>query len=621
LSLGGGVALGLLSDPFMTTTTPLRLRCALGLAILFVAAQGCNGSSGEAYGDAELELGANDPLGDLPHLCDDLRSDPALVNDYRARGYNVVHMDAGGDGTDGPDIIFGTAQADRIFGRGGDDIICAGAGADFVDGGLGQDRIYGEAGADVLHGRAGGDWIHGGADDDEIYGDLLDDKLYGDDGNDLLVGGHGADFMDGGPGDDWLRGDTNGDAFIGGEGDDVASFMTARPSGHAERGSRTGVEVDITKGIAIGDGSDSLQGIERVVGSAFDDLVEGSVAFDGSYGDDQCSGSCSGRGPVPGLPFVFVDARPRDTGVVILGSKGHDDFTFEWVNGAVVVTANDGESLHAAAPCLPVQSNVVRCTPGAPLRYLMAWGDDGDDSLRMTDGFPRDFAAQLDGGDGDDRLFGADGDDLLFTGRSGQDVLHGGPADDALITETYRDEANTPLGGGRDELFGEDGDDQLVSDYPCGGHAYYGGSGFDIAGFARVGKRPIRATMGGKALLVGVCDPSSGTDIADDLEVLEGSTGDDVLIGSDRDDVIWGREGNDTLYGMDGNDVLDGDEGDDEIHGGRGRDVMSGAAGFDRIYAADGERDEVISCGENGGVLVTSDPIDPAALQCGGHGG
>jgi Ca2+-binding RTX toxin-like protein len=595
------------------------LRWFLVLGVFCELTQGCVVSPDDEYGSAADEIALDEDVGDLPNLCHGLRHDSGLLQKYKNRGYAVIHWSAGANGTNGPDIIFGTPNADHIFGRGGDDVICAGGGADFVDGGPGQDRIYGEAGNDVLHGRGAGDWIHGDAGDDEIYGDLLDDKLYGDAGNDLLIGGHGADHLYGGPGADWLRGDTNGDALSGGPGNDVASYMTARPSGHGSRGSRTGVFVDLEAGVAIGDGKDPLKGIERVVGSAFDDSVRGQSDFQGAYGNDQCSGSCTGRGAVPGLPFVFVDARPRDTGVIVLGSKGDDDLTFKWKNGKLSVKSNTGQVLHTTAPCYQLAPNFVSCPPGAPLKYLMAWGDDGNDTLEMTSGFPRELTAHLDGGEGDDLLLGADGEDVLFSGRSGKDRLFGGAGDDALISETYREDTHQAFGGGSDKLFGEAGDDQLVSDYPCGGHDYHGGPGFDIAGFARVGDRPIHARMSGKAILSGVCDLSAGTSIASDLEVLEGSKGNDVLIGDEHANVLWGRQGNDTLFGMGGDDVLAGHEGNDEIRGGSGRDTMRGGSGFDRIYAAAGsgnDVDAIISCGVGGGVVKSSEPGDPKPIQC-----
>jgi Ca2+-binding RTX toxin-like protein len=395
--------------------------------------------------------------------------------------------------------------------------------------------------------------------------------------------------MDGGPGDDWLRGDTNGDDFIGGPGDDVASFMTARPTGKSGKNAKTVVDIDLPKGRANGDGADEvLKGIEKVIGSPFDDSLVGAAdKLAPSHGNDLCNGSPCGYGASPALPFVFVDARPRDTGVIVLGGTDDDHLVFSRENGDVVVTETSGGVLHAGAHCTQIAPTVVKCQPKAPLKYLMAFGDDGNDELTIEDGFPRDFNAHLDGGDGDDDLFGADGEDVLFSGRSGVDRLDGGPGDDALISESYADDrgkSGKDYPGGADTLLGRGGNDQLVTDYPCGRHFYSGGPGVDIAGFARVGDRAIHAQLGGpvskkanfhgKAFLPGVCDVDLyGTHLEDDLEILEGSKGNDHLFGNDRDNIIWGRQGKDLLAGFGGTDVLLGHEGADQVHGGDGDDV------------------------------------------------
>lgn len=578
----------------------LRASRFLGwLGVVALAGAGCSAEPDAAFdeadGDREQAVG---DLGDDPGLCERLIAKRAQLGAKAEVGgklYDVIQGTAKDDqltGTSGPDLIFGGEGDDKIHAEGGDDIVCAGAGKDFVDGGLGQDRIYGGAGDDILHGGNAGDWIHGDDGDDEVYGDLLDDKLYGDEGADYLVGSHGVDHMHGGPGADWLRGDTNGDDFIGGEGEDTVSFMTARPTGKAGQNAKTVIDADLGKGVAQGDGADEiLQGIERVIGSPFADAFTGLGAGEvaPSYGADTCGAQACGNGAPPALPFVFVDARPRDTGVVVLGSAGSDSLRFQRIDGKVVVTETAGAAIHAGPHCAQTTASKVTCTPGAPLHYLMAWGGGGDDDLTLLAGFPRDFNAHLDGGPGDDDLVGADGEDVLFSGRSGADSLDGGPGDDALISESYaaeREKSGKDYAGGADVLLGRGGNDQLVTDYPCGGHYYSGGPGVDIAGFARVGDRPIHAQLRGpirqadkadffgKSFLPGVCDVDLfGTTLEEDLEILEGSKGNDKLFGNNRDNILWGRQGNDVLKGFDGDDQLHGHEGNDQVFGGAGNDV------------------------------------------------
>lgn len=588
--------------------------CCVVAALLAACAAEIGGGD-DLDSDRSTMAAAGTDLGDDPGLCDRLTPQRGKLGSHATvdgTRYNVIHGTAAGEllvGTSGPDLIFGGAGADRIHGRGGDDIICAGGGADYVDGGLGKDRIYGQGGDDILQGGNGGDWIHGGPGDDLVDGGLLDDQLYGDDGDDLIIGGHGVDYMFGGPGNDWLRGDTNGDLLSGGAGHDVASFITARPTGRANRGAPRVMTVDLGADLADGDGyREPLPGIEEVVGSAFDDALTGPAPkwLHGGYGADLCNGQPCGLGAPPALPFVYVDARPRDTGVVVLGSQGDDHLVFSRTGGGnVVVAETAGKPIHAGPGCLQSGPGAVTCAPGAPLRYLLAWGDDGNDSLTIRDGFPRDFTAHMDGGEGDDHLVGAGGVDVLFSGRSGRDVLDGAGNDDALISESYGDDrarSGAAYQGGADLLLGRGGNDQLVSDYPCGGHRFSGGPGVDIAGFARVGARSIHAQLGGpvaaadrspfhgKAFLPGVCNVDThGTTLDPDLEILEGSKGNDKLLGDDRRNVIWGRQGNDVIRGLGGDDVLLGHDGNDRIWGGDGDDVIVGGGGNDQVNGGPGD--------------------------------
>jgi hypothetical protein len=74
----------------------------------------------------------------------------------------------GGNGTNGNDLILGTAGNDNINGKQGDDCIV---------GGDGDDRIKGGQDNDVLLGGAG---------DDDLDGDQNYDQCYGQDGNDNI---------------------------------------------------------------------------------------------------------------------------------------------------------------------------------------------------------------------------------------------------------------------------------------------------------------------------------------------------------------------------------------------------------------------------------------------------
>jgi predicted extracellular nuclease len=90
-------------------------------------------------------------------------------------------------GTDGSDVLTGTAKPDVIMGLGGADVIRGGNDDDVICGGAGDDNLRGENGADTLLGGFG------------------DDVLSGGNGDDSLTGGPGADVLNGGGGVNQLQ--------------------------------------------------------------------------------------------------------------------------------------------------------------------------------------------------------------------------------------------------------------------------------------------------------------------------------------------------------------------------------------------------------------------------------
>jgi Ca2+-binding RTX toxin-like protein len=562
-------------------------------------------------------------------------------------------------GTDGDDVIFGTEGNDYIDGKGGNDIICArggedeihgGDGHDYIDGGAGNDKIWGDGGNDLVHGRAGSDEIHGGEGDDILLGDILDDEMWGDDGDDLLIGGHGTDVMHGGNGNDYFRGDTGNDTFDGGPGNDVVSFMTAMPPvegdpTHTQMAQGvTGVVVDMSDpcvnpnsgdtthhdGCAYGDGQyEPLDSIEVVLGSPYIDKFQGGPNVKFIPADHGT--------PDPNKVFVYVDARERDLGVVVMGTKGNDTLTIHPTQSHdLEVEGSAGTKLATNASCNKVSDTKVVCNIQHTLRYVAAYGDDGDDTITFQGHFPRDFTAHASGGRGSDKIVGDDEQDVFFSGIDGEDWLYGNGGDDALLSESRPSfnhdklTSNPAYTDGADHLFGGDGNDQLVADFPCGGHEFSGGPGIDIAGFARSGSLPIHAQLAqegdnpsikmpfygksynpsGVAGYNGAyCTVAQGTTLHPDLEILEASSANDLLYGNDKDNIIWGREGDDEIHGLDGDDHLLGLSGNDHIYGEGGHDVIEGGQGFDHLYGADGVSDVMI-CGSDGGKVETMDSHD-----------
>ncbi|MDF0732290.1 retention module-containing protein [Pseudomonas entomophila] len=211
----------------------------------------------------------------------------SLVVDYSNAQNEVYHGsytvsdNHGGTGAGAVDITY--QAGNTLNGSNGDDVLLAGAGNDTLNGGNGHDVLVGGAG---------------------------DDKLYGGDGDDLLIGGPGNDLLD------------------GGAGNDTASYASAT----------AGVTVDLSHLGAqntLGAGSDTLTGIENLIGSDYNDTLtgnDGDNLLNGGLGDDILKGG-AGNDILIGGPGndTLTGGSGNDTFVWQKGDTGHDtvtDFTF-----------------------------------------------------------------------------------------------------------------------------------------------------------------------------------------------------------------------------------------------------------------------------------------------------
>jgi Ca2+-binding RTX toxin-like protein len=165
------------------------------------------------------------------------------------------------------------------------------------------DRVRSDGGllADILSGSGGG--VTGGPLPASTaflaIGGPGEDLLSGGEGPDELGGEGGADTVRGFGGDDVLRGDRgeseDRDLIEGGEGDDTIVFDSVRNP----------VRVDLaeTGPQDTGEGVDTIEGVENVLGSENDDVIlgdggpnrlvggEGDDTIDGRGGDDRLEGS------------------------------------------------------------------------------------------------------------------------------------------------------------------------------------------------------------------------------------------------------------------------------------------------------------------------------------------
>jgi Ca2+-binding RTX toxin-like protein len=269
-------------------------------------------------------------------------------------------------GTNKGERLRGTRGNDVIVARGGNDLINSGGGKDRICGGSGDDVLLAGPGKDLLDGQLGSDFLAGGPSRDKVLGGGGDfDILRGNQGNDILLGGVGFDI---------LLGEAGKDRLDGGQGIfDRASFsFSAAP-----------VTADLNTGIAIGEGSDTMAGIEDLEGSQQGDTLTGN-AIDNFFfplgGDDVVTGG-------DGLDLVAFFGAPAPVNAYLTTGVATGDGT------DTLVTMEDLVGTEHLA------------------------GDD------LTGDANQNF---LFGVEGNDRLYGMEGDDFL-DGGSESDTLDGGP--------------------------------------------------------------------------------------------------------------------------------------------------------------------------------------------------
>lgn len=441
--------------------------------------------------------------------------------------------------------------------------------------------------AHVVGGRAA-DILTGWQDDDRLSGGEGDDILSGSGGSDILMGGLGNDRLDGGVGYDYVQ----------------LNFGST-------------VDLRVSDPQNLGEGFDTLTGIEGVFGSRFADHLTGTDEINtlrGAGGDD-----------------VLIGLGGND---VLTGGTGHnlifggdgDDQLNGWHIGASVLTARNtaegSNEMHGGSG-----NDRIFGANGDDILY----GDDGDDTIWGWGGH-----AELHGGAGNDtlvagdeadRLEGGEGNDVLSTGW-GDDIAIGGDGNDHLMGDgggspslgelaTSQDDI-LDGGAGNDILQGGFGDDILRD---SGGDDTIDGSiGYDIVDYSDAGAGVVVTTYVGWDVHTGNWGKQdtrgAGIDLLTDIDGLIGTQFDDRLSGrldawSDSqgwvfDELLDGRAGNDQLKGGSGADTLLGGDGDDILDGGLGNDVVRGGDGWDILVLAGARGDYRLL--ESGGGYILKGP-------------
>ncbi|WP_085033290.1 beta strand repeat-containing protein [Ensifer aridi] len=622
-------------------------------------------------------------------------------NDVLHGGYGVDLLNAGDgddvlDGGAGNDTLLASLGNDTLRGGAGDDFLNASIGNDVLEGGDGNDELMAGSGDDVLNGGAGNDILNGGGGD----GDPLNggDILNGRDGDDTLIGGTEPDQMDGGAGNDTvsyatggavgidlgtgavsgaaagdvlvnieniiassqndiLVGDSNNNTFTGGAGaDQIVGQGGLDTSDYST--SAAGVTINLNTTVldplAIGTGTggdaegDTFQLIERIIGSAFIDTLNGgdlNDTFMGGAGADFINGGLGTDTAEYSSSAASVSITLDDTGAALgaggdaegdvltsienLIGSGADDTLIgnaltnridggagnDFIRGGAN-TGNEfligGEGIDTADYSTSSAAVIAKLSDSQTSGALSTGGDAQNDVLVTIENIIGSaFNDQLFGASAANRLDGGAGNDTLI-GGAGADVLIGGAGTDTAFYQTsgagvtiVLDNTGAALGVGGDaqgdqlstieNLFGSNFDDVLFGnaslnrlDGGDGNDTFRSGAGGSFAGGI------AELIIGGAGIDTIDYSASSG---AVSARLFSGTSGSlsqggeadgDLLLQMEN---VIGSNFSDQLFGSTAGNKLVSGSGNDEMRGGSGADILSATGPGQKTLFGDGIAD------------------------------
>ena len=482
------------------------------------------------------------------------------------------------------------------------------------------ENLVGSNGNDVLRGSAQINRLEGGAGDDELAGRAGDDILLGGAGDDTLLGGQGADYLIGG----LSQSDTTPSP---GAGRNTASYADA---------SRTTIDGDTSAGViaslaAPGDNrgeyaaGDLYVNIQNLVGSAFNDRLTGDAqdnVLAGGDGNDTLSGGAGGDRLIGGAGNDSAIYAEQDNLIIDLvdgsGSGDARGDTFEGIeiiratassSGDIFIAGANAHEMQGGAGTDTVSYERAEASVSAALDALGSAGwASGDRYVDIENLTGSRYADSLRGDSGSNRIAGGAGDDRLYASRGGDDVLDGGQDSDTLSYEHFADAFELSI------TMNDDGSGTARVLTPGSGSLVQTDS---FTGIENVALRDLSAQSAASGNGGRIDGNSSANQLTGGLgsdrlnggggaDMLLGQAGNDTLDGGAEDDILDGGAGDDTLAGGAGNDRLAGGSGDDVLDGGSGDDRLYGAAGADRFSGG-------------GATNAAYDPLRAAAAQAGDY--
>jgi Ca2+-binding RTX toxin-like protein len=192
----------------------------------------------------------------------------------------VDHLYGGG----GNDRLWGNDGSDILFGGDGNDVLNGGQDNNYLDGGNGNDLIQGGSGALVRVAAGTGYGPNG-----EWKGVPNTDTILDGDGNDIVYARGGDDLMIAGAGDD---------KYYGGKGFDTLDYS----------GATNAINVALNLKSVDGLGHDFVLGVEKFIGTKFNDHFDGNKEANTFVGGDG-NNTFRGRGGAD----TFTGGAGKDT--------------------------------------------------------------------------------------------------------------------------------------------------------------------------------------------------------------------------------------------------------------------------------------------------------------------
>ena len=344
---------------------------------------------------------------------------------------------------------------------------------------------------------------------------------------------------------------------------------------------------DIINGNGGDDSIDALGGNDVVRGGFGDDDLFGGAGDDRLFGDNGNDVLVGNTGSDRMYGGVGDDVMVWNNGDGSDLMEGGDGTDVTIVNGAD--TAGDEFTINPNGA--RVDFDRVNLVPFSldigTTERLVVNGLGGNDEITGTSGLAGLIRLELNGGNGNDDIFGGDGDDVL-TGGNGDDHLEGFRGNDIMLGGWGNDEMEWDNGDGSDVMEGGNGYDTVDVD----GSTTDG----DVFTIARNGARVDfdRVNLVPFSLDIGTSEK---------LEVKGLGGNDTITAGPGLKGVIelelFGGQGNDTITGSNGNDVIAGGAGSDLLTGNRGRDTFVFDRGQDVITDFEHGKDKIVLSGFN----------------------